>query len=93
MTPFETLKQIKDTYGIKAVAERMITFVQEDLLDEGYETVWINKKQSYKNWRLVPKDKMSPEELKKFERLKEELTDKWRDAEKVNIKDFRKSLK
>jgi len=91
---FESIKNVRQTYNYGASKERIASFVCDDLREAGYDPELIkpNPKKP-KTWYVDNKSFLTTEEKKKFDKLKQESFEIWRDAEKDNIKDIMKSLR
>ena len=91
---FENVKNIRQTYNYGASKERIASFVCEDLEEAGFnpELIKPNPKKP-KTWYLANKKFLNKEQQKKFDKLKQESFEIWRDAEKDNIKDMMKNLR
>jgi len=81
-------------YNFKEVVERMAEMVIFDLEEDyGFKAHLVkHNPRKPKTWRIEPDEVLSAEKKKEFERLKEELTDKYRDIEKSNMKQLRSNL-
>lgn len=89
-----TAKMALQDYNLKEVAERMAEMVIFDLEEEhGFKAHLVkHNPRKPKTWRIEPDEILSAEKQKEFERLKQELTDKYRAIEKSNMQHLRKNL-
>lgn len=86
------MKHIIKSIRRKEVIERMAECVMNDLKEEGFEPKFVKPGRSYKTYRIVPVNTLKPEEQERFDKIKKESTDEWREVERENLTQIKASL-
>lgn len=75
------------------IAEDMAFMVIEDLKEEGFDAELVKgHRKKIHTWKIVPKGELNGDELTRFQKLKDSLTDMYREREMERLKDFKRSL-
>ena len=93
MSQWDTIKTIKDTMNVRQVAQDNADFIIMDLESEGFKArLDKNGSRRPKNWKIVPDDEYSREQLKEFERIKNEKRDLYFDRTRNQINQMKEAL-
>jgi len=93
MSQWDTIKTLKSTMNIRQIAEDTADFIIMDLESEGFKAR-LDKKGSKrpKNWKIVPVEDYTREQLIEFERIKNVKRDFYFSRTKRQINDIKESL-
>jgi len=93
LEPVKNAIDIKKNYTRINSIQRIADFVLEDLRDAGFnpELIKQNPKKP-KTWRIENKDFLNDKKQKEFDKIKDESTEIWKEAEINNIKEIRKVI-
>ena len=91
---WENLKFLKQEYSKANLTERIAFYTIEKLKNLGYDCELVKQTTKPKDWRVVPKNRseLSEQELAKFERIKKEVVDGFKEEERQALKGMRRSL-
>ena len=93
MSQLEMINELRKQLNVKQIAEDMANLVIEDLGLEGFEAKLVkHKPKKPKTWKIIPVNKLSDEEQKRFDKIKEEQVTFYRDTKIDMMKDMRKAI-
>lgn len=93
MSQWDTIKILKNQMNIKQVANDIADFVIMDLEDEGFKArLEKNNSKKPKNWKIVPIGEYSKSEINKFNKIKDERTEFYKQRTKNQINQMKESL-
>ena len=94
MSPFmDKMRLIKEATNIKYIADDIAFMVVDDLKDAGFKAKLVkpNPKRT-STWRIQPEEELSPEDLEKFNKIKDESTERWKEDHKIRLKNLKKDI-
>jgi hypothetical protein len=93
MSQWDTIKTIKDTMNVRQVAQDTADFIIMDLESEGYKArLDKNGSKNPKKWKIVPDKEYTKEQIKEFERIKNEKRELYFRRTKDQINQMKESL-
>jgi len=93
MSMLDQLKIARESINTKNIAEDMAYFVMHDLEKAGFQSILVKPHEKKpKTWRIIPKDELDEEQMKEYQRLKEERVDYWRDQAMEQLRKTRKAM-
>lgn len=100
MCPLGNLKQsmsnvnmLRKQMNVKQIAEDTADFIIYDLEKKGFKAkLEKNNSKKPKNWKIIPIEKLTPEQQKEFEQIKNEKRDFYFTRTKEQIKQMKKAI-
>jgi hypothetical protein len=93
MSQWDTIKTLKDTMNIRQIAQDTADFIIMDLESEGFMArLDKNGSRRPKNWKIVPDEEYTREQLIDFERIKNEKRDFYFSRTRQQINDMKAAL-
>lgn len=91
LEPVKNAIDIKKQYTKLKCVQRIADFVLEDLKEAGFNPELIkNNPKKPKTWRIESRDFLNDKQQKEFDKIKDESTELWKEAEQNNIRELRK---
>lgn len=88
MSSWDMIKTMKP----RQMAEDMANMVIEDLEEEGFKAKLVKKGFTISSWRIVPTEKLTPEQQQDFDFIKDQRQELYKSRTMDQIKQMRKSL-
>lgn len=83
----DSIKMTRDALNIVNISEDLAYMVMRDLEEAGFMTELKKEKiKKPKTWRIIPLEELSPTDMIRFNELKEERTNYWRNETTKNLK-------
>ena len=92
---FQTMKTVRELTNFKQIREDIATFVIKDLEAEGFEPKLVKFRLKWywfftkRVWRIVPKNTLSDEDQTRFDKIKNEQTEVYKNSKLEQLKEIK----
>jgi len=88
------IQTIREQTKFKQIREDIASFVISDLEGEGFEPKLVKiKKVIGEDWKIIPKYTLTPEEQVRFDKIKNEQTEIYKEMKMDQLKEMRRALR